>query len=100
MTDPNTADTAASPSPQLDEQEAKLVEACEELLDHARHGRIYNLIVLFETPHPQDVRAHQLGVLVNSGLSKEFVKHAETAMMDIAEQRLGALPASGEQRRN
>jgi hypothetical protein len=97
MTEENPA--AAEPSPPaLTPEEVEMERLCAELHASARKGELFHLLVILETTHPIDVRLHRIGIMYNKSVTREFVKNAENAIMEIAEERLGALPSSGEQR--
>jgi hypothetical protein len=97
MTEENSTASESSPAAPTAE-EVEIERLCAELLATARKGELFHLLVILETTHPADVHLHRIGIIYNKSVTKEFVKNAESAIMEIAEQRLEALPASGDTR--
>jgi hypothetical protein len=94
MTEEKTTDASANPAlVSLDERSKALVSTLEELLEHARHGRVISMGVFAEMPHPMEPLARHLVVIYNAPEDdKEFVTQMSCAVMEIGAKRRGAIP--------
>jgi hypothetical protein len=85
-----TADTAV---PTLDERTKAMVRTLEELLEHARQGRVTSVAIFADMPHPLEPRARHLVVIYNAlEDDREFVIELGLAVMEIGAVKLGAFP--------
>jgi hypothetical protein len=86
-----TTDTGA---PILDERTQAMVRTLEELLEHARQGRVTSAAIFADMPHPLEPRAHHLVVIYNAPEEedREFVIELGLAVMEIGTVKLRAFP--------
>ena len=98
MTEEKPSVSEAVPTTTLSPEAVEIERLCAELHASARRGEIYNIIINLETAHPADTRFRRIGFMFNTNITKEFVKHAEHEIMELAERRLEAHAPSGEKR--
>jgi hypothetical protein len=84
----------------LDARQSRIVDMFEYALNEARHGRILNLLCVFETPPQDDASSNTVNVMsvLDGPDPKLFVRRVQDVAMQAAEQVFG-VPADSSGKR-